>query len=92
VHRDYNNLAGCLKIGCLCTLALQALSLPLGGYMFSDWRFCPLGLPLGWVPILTVALRRPDHLSRMDVGVVFAGFPVIFAALAVFDHWYFRVP
>jgi hypothetical protein len=92
MHRDYNNLAGSLKIGFLCTVVLQALSLALGGYLFSDWRLCALGLPLGWLPILAVSLRRPDHPSQIDVVVVFADFPVIIAMLALFDHWYFRVP
>jgi hypothetical protein len=90
MYRDYNNLAGSLKIGCLCTLAVQALSLPPGGYVFSDWRLCALSLPLGWLPILAVALRRPDHPSRIDVGIMIAGFPIIFAMLAFFDHWYFH--
>jgi len=89
--RDYNNLAGSLKISCLCTVVLQGLTLLLGGYVFFDWRLCALGLPLGWLPILAVALRRPDHPSQTDVAVMFAGFPIIFAALALFDHWYFRV-
>lgn len=92
MYRDYNNLAGALKIGCLYTVVLQALSLMLGGYVFSDWRLCAMGLPLGWLPILAVALRRPDHLSQMDVAVIFSGFPVIFAALVVFDQWYSRAP
>jgi hypothetical protein len=89
MYRDYNNLAGALKVGCLYTVVLQALSLMLGGYVFSDWRIFALGLPLGWLPILAVALRRPDHPSLMDIAVMFAGFPVVFTALAVFDHWYF---
>jgi hypothetical protein len=91
MYRDYNNLAGALKIGCLYTVVLQALSLLLGGYVFSDWRLCALSLPLGWLPILAVALRRPDKPGQMDVVIIFAGFPVIFAALSVFDHWYSRV-
>jgi hypothetical protein len=91
MYRDYNNLAGALKIGCLYTVALQALSLLLGRYVFSDWRLCVLTLPLGWLPILAVALQRPERPSQMDVAVMFAGFPVIFTALALFDHWYFRV-
>ena len=91
MYRDYNNLAGALKIGCLYTVVLQALSLLLAGYVFSDWRFCALGLPLGWLPFLAVALRRPDHPGQMDVAVILGGYPVIFAALALFDHWYFRV-
>jgi hypothetical protein len=92
VYRDYNNLSGSLKFGCLCTVAMQTLSLLLGGYVFSEWRLCALGLPLGWLPILTVALRRPERPSQTDVTVIFGGFPVIFATLAVLDHWYFHVP
>lgn len=88
--RNHNNLATSLKIGCLWTVALQALSLVLGSLVFSEWRLCALGLPLGWLPVLAVALRRPDHPSRFDLGVVFTGFPVVFAALALFDRWYFH--
>jgi hypothetical protein len=88
--RDHNNLARSLKIGCLWTVALQELSLVPAGFVFSDWRLCALGLPLGWLPILAVALRRPDHPSRFDVGVVFAGFPAVFAALTLLDRFYFR--
>jgi hypothetical protein len=87
-----NNLATSLKLGCLWTVALQALSLLLGGFVFSDWRLCALGLPLGWLPILAIALRRPDRPSRVDVGVMFAGFPALFAALLLFDRWYFHTP
>ena len=88
MYRDYNNLAKALRVGCLWTVILQALSLFLGVYLFSDWRLCALGLPLGWLPILTVALRRPDHLTRTDIGVVFGGFPGIFAMLALVDRLY----
>ncbi len=92
MYRDYNNLAKSLRIGCLWTVRLQALSLFLGGYLFSDWRLCALGLPLGWLPILAVALRRPDHPSRMDLGVVFGGFPAILAVLALVDRLYLHTP
>ena len=91
MNRDYNNLAGSLKIGCLCTVVLQALSLTLSGYVFSDWRLCALGLPLGWLPILAVALRRPSHPSRTDIAVIFGGFPAVFATLALLDL-YFHTP
>jgi hypothetical protein len=47
MYPNYNSLARSFKIGCLCTVVLQALSLALGGYIFSDWRLCALGLPLG---------------------------------------------
>jgi hypothetical protein len=88
VYRDYNNLARSLRVGCLWTVLLQALSLFMGGYAFSDWRLCALGLPLGWLPILAIALRRPEHPSRTDIGVVFGAFPAIFAVLAVVDRLY----
>lgn len=90
MHRDYGNLAKSLRIGCLSTVFLQALSLFLGSYVFSDWRLCVVGLPLGWLPILAVALCRPDHPSRTDIGVVFGSFPAIFAVLAVVDRLYFH--
>jgi hypothetical protein len=89
---DYDNLADSLRVGCLWTVILQALSLGLGVYVFSDWRLCALGLPLGWLPILAVALRRPEYPSRTDIGVVFGGFPIIFVGLALFDRLYFHVP
>jgi hypothetical protein len=92
MHRDQNSLARSLQIGCVCTVVLQALSLVLGGYVFSDWRLCALGLPLGWLSILVVALRRLDSPSRFDVGFVFAGFPAIFLILALFDRWYSHIP
>jgi len=92
MYRDYNNLANALRVGCLWTVALQALSLFAGVYLFSDSRLCALGLPLGWLPILAVALRRPDQPIRTDIGVIFAGFPAIFAALALFDRLYFHTP
>jgi hypothetical protein len=88
MYRDYNNLARSLRVGCLWTVLLQALSLFMGGYVFSDWRLCALGLPLGWLPILAVALGRPEHPSRTDIGAVFGGFPAIFAMLAVVDRLY----
>ena len=90
MYRDYNNLATSLRIGCLWTILLQALSLFLGSYVFSDWRLCALGLPLGWLPILAVALRRPDHPNRTDVCLVFGGFPAVFAVLALADRLYFH--
>jgi hypothetical protein len=90
MFHDHNNLATSLKLGCLWTVALQALSLLLGSFVFSEWRLCALGLPLGWLPILGVALRRPDNPSRFDVGFVFAGFPAVFAALALLDRFYFH--
>jgi len=89
MYRDYNHLARSLKLGCLCTVILQAVSLALGGYLFSDWRLCALGLPLGWIPILAVALCNPENPSRLDVAVVFASFPLVFAALVLLDRWYF---
>jgi len=92
MYRDYNNLAKSLRVGCLWTVILQALSLVWGVYLFSDWRVCAVGLPLGWLPILAVAFRRPEYPSRTDIGVVFGGFPVIFAMLALVDRFYFRVP
>jgi hypothetical protein len=90
MYRDYSNLAKSLRIGCLWTVLLQALSLFLCGYVFSDWRLCALGLPLGWLPILAVALRRPEYPSRTDIGVIFGGFPAIFIALALVDRLYFH--
>lgn len=92
MYRDYNNLARSLKFGCLWTGLLQVLGLFLGGQLFSEWRLCVLGLPLGWLPILAVALRRPDHPTRVDIGVVFAAFPLIFVGLAAFDKWYSQLP
>ena len=92
MYRDYNNLARSLRVGCLWTVVLQALSLVLGGYVFSDWRLCALGLPLGWLPILTVAVRRPEHPSRADIGIMFGGLPGIFAVLALVDRLYFHTP
>jgi hypothetical protein len=88
MHRDYNNLARSLRVGCLWTIVLQALSLFLGGLVFSDWRLCALGLPLGWIPVLVVAFRRPDHPSRTDIGAIFGGFPAIFGFLALVDRLY----
>ena len=92
MYRDYNNVARSLRVGCLWTVGLQALSLFLGGFVFSDWRLCALGLPLGWLPILAVALRRPDHPSRTDIGVVFGGFPAVFAVLVLLDRFWFHAP
>jgi hypothetical protein len=91
MHRDYSNLAKSLRVGCLWTVVLQALSLFLGVYLFLDWRLCALSLPLGWLPILTVALRRPERPSRTDIGVMYGGYPAIFAMLALVDRLYFHV-
>jgi hypothetical protein len=88
--RDYNNLASSLRLGCLWTVVLQALSLFFGVYLFSDWRLCALGLPLGWLPILAVAFRRPEQPSRTDIAAIFGGFPAIFAMLALIDRLYFH--
>ena len=71
-------------------LTRNSYDLFLGVYVFSDWRLCALGLPLGWLPILAVALRRPEHPSRADIGVVFGGFPAVFALLALVDYFYFH--
>ena len=90
MYRDFNNLAWSMKTGCLCTVVLQALGLILGGYIFNDYRLCAMSLPLGWLPILAVAFRRPNHPTRLDIGVVFAGFPAIFLVLALADHLYFN--
>ena len=90
MYRDYANLTRSLQFACVWTIVLQALALAFGGYLFSDWRLCVLCLPLGWLPLLLISIRRPNSPTRLDIATVFAAFPIIFGAAVVLDRLYFH--
>jgi len=88
-RRDFLHLAPWFKRACICTLVLELVSLGLGAYWGIEYRLSGACLPVGWLPILLIALRRPEKPASSDIVVMFTSFPALFAATAIFDHWYF---
>jgi len=82
-------LARPIERAIVCVLIFEALAFFLGGTVV-DLHYALFGaaMILGWVLVLAVAVRRPQNPTRLDFWVMCAGFPVIFAAFALLNHYY----
>ena len=87
MHSDQPNLATPLKLACAWMLILDVLGL-LFASAFLHYRLFGIALILGWLPILMVALRRPQTPTISDIVLMFAGFPAVVAAFAILTRWY----
>ena len=84
-------LARSLRMACLWNLALVVASFGAAALLDIYYRLFGVSLVLGWLPLLVVALRRPQTPTRADYIAMFGGFPVVFTALAWFGRLYFRL-
>ena len=87
MHSDQPNLATPLKFACAWTLTLDVLGLLFASALLH-YRLFGITLILGWLPILLVALRRPQSPTIFDIVLMFAGFPAVVAAFTIFSRWY----
>jgi len=81
-------LARPIERAIVCVLILEALGFLLEGAVDLHYELFGIAMILGWVPVLAVAVRRPQNPTRLDFWVMCAGFPVIFAAFALLNHYY----
>jgi len=82
-------LARPLKMACLWTLAMTVASFGAAALLDIHYRVFGVSLVLGWLPMLVVALRRPQTPTRADCIAMYAGFPLVFATFALFSRLYF---
>jgi hypothetical protein len=72
----------------VCVLVFEALGLIFSGTLQMHYALVGMALILGWVPVLAVAIRRPQYPTRVDLWAMCAGFPIVFAAFALVNRYY----
>jgi hypothetical protein len=61
-----------------CTIFLEALGFWLCASVLAlDYRLFAVSLAPGWIPIVVVAMRRPDRATRLDMVLMCSGFPIV---------------
>src|SRR5262249_52146347 len=51
--------------------------------------FC-VSVLLGWIPITVVEVKRRTGPTPGDMILLALWYPLVFAGMALFSHWYFR--
>ena len=82
------NLARPIERAIVCVLVFEALGLVFSGILSMHYALVGMALILGWVPVLAVAIRRPQNPTRTDVWTMCAGFPTVFAAFVLVNRYY----
>ena len=80
-------LARPIECAIVCVLIFEALGFLLAGVLSMYYALLGMALVLGWVPVLAVAVRRPQSPTRADLCLMCAGFPAIFAAFALVNRY-----
>ena len=81
-------LARPIERAIVCVLIFEALGFALAGVINMYSALLGMALVLGWVPVLAVAVRRPQNPTRMDLWAMCAGFPTVFAAFVLVNRYY----
>ena len=79
------------KVAFAWTALLQILGGFLGFRVFGMGflSYC-LSILLGWIPIAIVELKRSAGPTRSDMILLLLWYPLVFAGMVLFSHWYFR--
>lgn len=89
MHATHPKLARPILFACAWTLIVELVGLWLAGILGINYRLVGMSLVPGWLPIVAVAVRRPQKPTATDLVAMSAGYPVLFAVITVFDRWYF---
>ena len=88
MHTALPTLAKPIRIACAWTLLAEFIGLWLAGMLGIDYRLAGSSMVPAWLPIVAVAVRRPQKPTGTDILAMFACYPVLLAAVAVFSRWY----
>ena len=69
-------------------LIFEGLGFIVSGALEMHYALVGMALILGWVPVLAVAMRRPQYPTRADLWVMCAGFPIVFAMFVLVNRYY----
>jgi hypothetical protein len=82
-------LAPVIKYAALATLGGDLVGFYLGGWILKlNSNLFFFVAVLAWLPIVAVALRRPENPTRSDRLVMFGAFPALFVGVCVVRKLY----
>jgi hypothetical protein len=81
-------LARPIERAIVLVVVFEALGFVFSGTLQMHYALVGMALILGWVPVLAVAMRRPQYPTRADFWAMCAGFPIVFAVFVLVNRYY----